>query len=345
MDKEALMSEIKELEKREDYRGLIVKIEKNAPKNWTVLVERYPDKLEEAQSLSSVNQRVKITLYKIEMLAGKYRESQDLRVEISANQKEVERLRAQVLSNKDRLFDFNSGTPFPSVCSFTVTKNFLKGCRDYLHSDWRASFSDDLMRFEGLNLQIYSQHGEFKLCRNDKGKEIKLQPQTLFGLVFIINHHCDTRYWLKMPVPQEMRWALEQGAKRGLQETVSSLDTDRQVERLFYRCDFEVSLQQFCKAVIEAIPHIHAYNNLLDDLSVDKNKTIAQRAVADALDEIGWDQMMLADERGEALSLYQEWVELITRMLSHYLWCFHTECLKISMFEFKEYSTAKPKRR
>ena len=110
-------------------------------------------------------------------------------------------------------------------------------------------------------------------------------------------------------------------------------------------CDFEVSSQQFCKAVIEAVPHIHTYNPLLDDLSVDKNKTIAQRAVADALDEIGWDQMMLADERGEALSLYQEWVELITRMLSHYLWCFHTECLKISMFEFKEYSTAKPKRR
>nr|WP_282575051.1 hypothetical protein [Vibrio parahaemolyticus] len=32
MDKEALMSEIKELEKREDYRGLIVKIEKKYPK-------------------------------------------------------------------------------------------------------------------------------------------------------------------------------------------------------------------------------------------------------------------------------------------------------------------------
>lgn len=31
MDKEALMSEIKELEKREDYRGLIVKIEKKSP--------------------------------------------------------------------------------------------------------------------------------------------------------------------------------------------------------------------------------------------------------------------------------------------------------------------------
>lgn len=163
--------------------------------------------------------------------------------------------------------------------------------------------------------------------------------------MFIINHHCDTRYWLKMEMPQEMRWALEQGAKRDLREIVSSLDTDPQVKRLFYRCDFEVSLQQFCKAVIEAIPHIHTYNHLLDDLSVDKNKTIAQRAVADALDEIGWDQMMLAGERGESLSLYQEWVELITRMLSHYLWCFHTECLKISMFEFKEYSTAKPKRR
>ncbi|WP_274020478.1 hypothetical protein [Vibrio parahaemolyticus] len=345
MDKEALMSEIKELEKREDYRGLIVKIEKNAPKNWTVLVERYPDKLEEAQSLSSVNQRVKITLYKLEKLAEKYIEKHDLRVEISANQKEIDRLRAQVLSNKDRLFDFNTATPFPSVCSFTVTKHFLKGCRDYLHSDWRASFSDDLMRLEELNLQMCSQHGEFKLCRNEKGKEIKLQPQTLFGLVFIINHHCDTRYWLKMPMPQEIRWALEQGAKRNLQEIVSSLDTDSQIKRLFNRCDFEVSLQQFCKAVIEAIPHIHTYNPLLDDLSVDKNKTIAQRAVADALDEIGWDQMMLADERGEALSLYQEWVELITRMLSHYLWCFHTECLKISMFEFKEYSTAKPKRR
>ncbi|HCG5128073.1 TPA: hypothetical protein NJY85_000825 [Vibrio parahaemolyticus] len=345
MDKEALMSEIKELEKRENYRGLNVKIEENNLNNWAVLVDRYGEKLEEAQSLSSVNQRVKITLYKIEMLAEKYRENQDLRVEISANQKEVERLRAQVLSNQDRLFDFNSATPFPSLCTFTITKPFLKGCRDYLHSDWRASFSDDLMRFEGLNLQMCSQHGEFKLCRNEKGKEIKLQPQTLFGLVFIINHHCDTRYWLKMPMPQEIRWALEQGAKRNLQEIVSSLDTDSQIKRLFNRCDFEVSLQQFCKAVIEAIPHIHTYNPLLDDLSVDKNKEVAIRAVSDALDTIGWDQIMLAEERSEALSLYHEWVELVTIMLSHYLWYYHTECLDKSMFDLKQFSTAKPKRR
>ncbi|MFW1054968.1 hypothetical protein ACEV76_05250 [Vibrio parahaemolyticus] len=345
MDKEALMSEIKELEKRENCRGLNVKIEENNPNNWAVLVERYGEKLEEAQSLSSVNQRVKITLYKIEMLAEKYRENQDLRVEISANQKEVERLRAQVLSNQDRLFDFNSATPFPSLCTFTITKPFLKGCRDYLHSDWRASFSDDLMRFEGLNLQMCSQHGEFKLCRNEKGKEIKLQPQTLFGLVFIINHHCDTRYWLKMPMPQEIRWALEQGAKRNLQEIVSSLDTDSQIKRLFNRCDFEVSLQQFCNAVIEAIPYIQTYNHLLDDLSVDKNKEVAIRAVSDALDTIGWDQIMLAEERSESLSLYHEWVELVTIMLSHYLWYYHTECLDKSMFDLKQFSTAKPKRR
>ncbi|HCE1507711.1 TPA: hypothetical protein NGR38_001765 [Vibrio parahaemolyticus] len=345
MDKKAFLDGIEELKLREDYSGLIVKIEESEPKNWSILVEKYPEKLEEAQSLSSVQQRVKITLFQLEKLAEKYMEKHDIGVEIRANQKEIDRLRAQVLLNKDRLFDFNSATPFPSGCTFTVTKSFLKGCRDYLHTDWRASFSDDLLRYEGQTILLKFQQGHLTKCLNEKGKEIKLQPQTLSGLVFIMNRHCDTRYWLKMPVPQEMRWALEQGAKRNLQEIVSSLDTDSQIKRLFNRCDFEVSLQQFCKAVIEAIPHIHTYNHLLDDLSVDKNKTIAQRAVADALDEIGWDQMMLAGERGESLSLYQEWVELITRMLSHYLWCFHTECLKISMFEFKEYSTAKPKRR
>ncbi|EGR2874371.1 TPA: hypothetical protein NGT43_003124 [Vibrio parahaemolyticus] len=343
MDKEALMSEIKKLEKREDYRGLIVKIEENTLNNWTVLVEKYGEKLEEAQSLSSVNQRVKITLYKIEMLAEKYRENQDLCVEISANQKEVERLRAQVLSNKDRLFDFNTATPFPSVCSFTVTKHFLKGCRDYLHKDWKQGFCDDLKRYTDQTLTVKFRGGEFMSCANERGKNIPLKAQTLSGLVFIINCHCDTRYWLKMPVPQEMRWALEQGAKRGLQEIVSSLDTDRQVERLFYRCDFDVSLKQFCKALIEAIPYIQTYNHLLDDLSVDKNKEVAIRAVSDALDTIGWDQIMLAEERSESLSLYHEWGELVTIMLSHYLWYYHTECLDKSMFDLKQFSTAKPK--
>lgn len=106
-----------------------------------------------------------------------------------------------------------------------------------------------------------------------------------------------------------------------------------------------MSLKQFCKALIEAIQHIHTYNHLLDDLSVDKNKDVALRAVSDALDAIGWDQIMLAEDRLEALSLFKEWVDLITRMLSHYLWYYHTECLKNSMFELAEYSTAKPKKR
>ncbi|EJG1645177.1 hypothetical protein QJ358_003391 [Vibrio vulnificus] len=345
MNKEAFLDEIEELEKREDYRGLVVKIEESEPKNWSILVEKYPEKLEEAQSLSSVQQRVKITLFQLEKLAEKYIEKHDLRVEIRANQKEVDRLRSRVLSNKDRLFDFNSATPFPSRCTFAVTKSFLKGCRDYLHTDWRAEFSDDLLRFEGQTLLLESQQGNLTKCLNEKGKEIKLHPQTLSGLMFIINHHCDTRYWLKMEMPQEMRWALEQGAKRDLREIVSSLDTDPQVKRLFYRCDFEVSLKQFCKALIEAIQHIHTYNHLLDDLSVDKNKDVALRAVSDALDAIGWDQIMLAEDRLEALSLFKEWVDLITRMLSHYLWYYHTECLKNSMFELAEYSTAKPKKR
>jgi hypothetical protein len=345
MNKEALLSEIQELEKRENYRGLVVKIEESGPKNWSILVEKYPEKLEEAQSLSSVQQRVKITLFQLEKLAEKYIEKHDLRVEIRANQKEVDRLRARVLSNKDRLFDFNSATPFPSRCTFTVTKSFLKGCRDYLHKDWKQGFCDDLKRYIDQTLTVKFRGGEFMSCANEQGKNIPLKAQTLSGLVFIINRHCDTRYWLKMPVPQEMRWALEQGAKRSLQEIVSSLDTDRQVELLFYRCDFEVSLKQFCKALIEAIPYIQTYNHLLDDLSVDKNKEVAIRAVSDALDTIGWDQIMLAEDRLEALSLFKEWVDLISRMLSHYLWYYHTECLDKSMFELKQFSTAKPKRR
>ncbi|ENM3882629.1 hypothetical protein AB5A14_002863 [Vibrio cholerae] len=54
MDKKAFLDEIEELKQREDYSGLIVKIEESEPKNWSILVEKYPEKLEEAQSLSSV---------------------------------------------------------------------------------------------------------------------------------------------------------------------------------------------------------------------------------------------------------------------------------------------------
>lgn len=59
MDKKAFLDGIEELKQREDYSGLIVKIEESKPKNWSILVEKYPEKLEEAQSLSSVQQRVK----------------------------------------------------------------------------------------------------------------------------------------------------------------------------------------------------------------------------------------------------------------------------------------------
>jgi hypothetical protein len=345
MDKEALLREIEELEKREDYCGLVVKIEENTPKSWTVFVEKYPEKLEEAQSLSSVQQRVKITLHHIQKLIDEQKENQEIKVDIIGNQPEVDRLRAKVTANKNRLFDFNSATPCPSVCTFTLNKSFFKGCRDYLHKEWKQGFSDDLKRYADQTLTAKFRGGELLSCENKQGKNINLKPQTMAGLIFIINRHCDTRYWLKMPIPQEMRWALEQGAKRSLQEIVSSLDTDRQVERLFYRCDFEVSLKKYCKALIEGIPHINTYNPLLDDLGVDKNKEVAQRAVSDALDTIGWDQIMLAEERSEALSLYHEWVELMTKILSHYLWYYHTECLDKSMFELKQFSTAKPKQR
>ncbi|PHX06553.1 hypothetical protein [Vibrio splendidus] len=345
MDKEALLREIKELEKREYYCGLVVKIEENTPKSWTVLVEKYPSKLEEAQSLSSVQQRVKITLHHIQKLIDEQKENQEIKVDLIGNQPEVDRLRAQVLSNNDRLFDFNTATPFPCLCTFTLDKAFFKTCRDYLHNDWKQGFSDDLKRYADQTLTVKFKQGEFMSCGNEQGKNIVLKPQTQAGLIFIINNHCDTRYWLKMPIPKEMRWALEQGAKNGFQEAVASLDTDRQVERLFYRCDFEVSLKQFCKALIERISHINTYNPLLDDLGVDKNKELAQRAFTDALDEIGWDQIMLAEDRFEALLLSQRWVELITRLLSYYLLCYHTECLDKSMFELKQFSTAKPKSR
>ncbi|MFA0156545.1 hypothetical protein [Vibrio sp. 10N.261.46.A3] len=345
MDKEALLREIEELEKREYYCGLVVKIEENTPKSWTVLVEKYPSKLEEAQSLSSVQQRVKITLYHIQKLINEHKENHEVNVDIIGNQPEVDRLRVKVTSNKNRLFDFNSATPCPSICTFTLDKSFFKACRDYLHKEWKQGFSDDLKRYADQTLTVKFRGGELQSCANSQGKNIVLKPQTQAGLVFIINRHCETRYWLKMPVPQEMRWALEQGAIQDYGEIVSSLDTAPQVKQLFYRCDFEVSLKQFCKALIERISHINTYNPLLDDLGVDKNKEVAQRAFSDALDEIGWDQIMLAEERSKALSLYHEWVELITRMLSHYLWYYHTKCLNKSMFELKQFSTAKPKQR
>ncbi len=337
MSRQRFFSEIEQLNQHKDFEGLTVE-ERN---NYELVITQFPDKLKNAQSATGVKQRLVSVVQKLTQLSQRY----DLPFVVQYSKVDIDRIYQQIKQNHFALFHFNSSSPMPSLCSFTVTSEFLKGCRDYLHIDLRRAFTADLLRFEGKTLTLISEEGELLSCNDDQGESIKIENQTLYALMYVINKHCDTHYWVNnISLPIEIRLAMEQGAKRQLETIIKPLRDMPEITRLYQQSQFNVGLSVFCKAVISSINVIPSFN-VLDDLRLDNNKQASIDAVNTALDCIGWEQSMLAQDFKSAVRLYQAWVELLAFKLSEYLDAYHSECFDKSMFIIQQYSKPKPKKR